>query len=190
MTTSDFGSRETTSQMRRNIRFSAPLLILLAAACADDARPARVAVGEPVPAYAAPTMAGDTISLAELRGQAVVLNIWATWCPPCREEMPGLDALQRQYADQGLRVIGVSIDGRNAAREVDEFLRSNGIEFMILHDADERVTRTFRTIGVPETFLIDREGRLVQRWIGKIDPASESIQRAVQDALASGDRRS
>jgi peroxiredoxin len=104
--------------------------------------------------------------------------------------MPGLEALQRQYADQGLRVIGVSIDGRNAAGEVRQFLESNGITFTILHDADERVTRTFRTMGVPETYLIDRDGRVVKRWIGKIDTESEIIQSAVRDALAGGQRRS
>jgi peroxiredoxin len=171
-------------------RLGVPGLLLLAAACSEDARPAMVVVGQPAPAYAAPTLAGDTLGLADLRGQVVMLNIWATWCPPCREEMPGLEALQRQYADQGLHVIGVSIDGRGAAGEVRQFLESNGITFTILHDADERVTRTFRTIGVPETFLIDREGRVLNRWIGKIDAESETIQAAVREALASGQRRS
>jgi peroxiredoxin len=164
--------------------------IALAAACSDEQRPATAVVGEPAPAYAAPTMAGDTLSLADLRGDVVVLNIWATWCPPCREEMPGLEALQQRYAAEGLHVIGVSIDGRNAAGEVRSFLESNGITFTILHDADERVTRVFRTMGVPETYLIDREGRLVRRWIGKIDAESETIRSAVREALAGEQRRS
>jgi peroxiredoxin len=160
------------------------------AGCGTQEFPVRVAVGEPAPEFAAATLDGDTISLASLRGDAVVLNIWATWCAPCREEMPALDALQRQYADEGLRVIGVSIDGRGAASEVASFLERNGIDFTILHDPDERVTRTFRTIGVPETFLIDRDGRVVERWIGKIDPAAEPIQAAVREALAGGQRKS
>jgi peroxiredoxin len=172
--------------------FAAPLLglLLLAVACSEDARPAPIAVGQPVPAYEARVLDGESVSLADLRGQVVVLNIWATWCPPCREEMPGLQALQERYADQGLHVIGVSIDGQNAVGAVRSFLESNGITFTILHDADERVTRAFRTMGVPETFLIDREGRLVQRWIGKIDAESETIQSAVRNALAAGQRNS
>jgi peroxiredoxin len=174
----------------RMVHGAALVGLLALAACSEDGRPATVAVGQTAPAFAAPTLAGDTVSLADLRGQAVMLNIWATWCPPCREEMPGLEALQQQYGDQGLRVIGVSIDSRNAAGAVRQFLESNGITFTILHDADERVTGTFRTLGVPETFLIDREGRLVQRWIGKIDAESETIQSAVREALAGGQRRS
>lgn len=170
------------------------LMVLLAAAtsaaCGDEVRAGGATVGEPAPAYAAPMLAGDTVSLADLRGDAVVLNVWATWCPPCREEMPGLQALQEQFADQGLRVVAVSIDSRSAAGEVRDFVESNGITFTILHDADERVTRTFRAVGVPETYLIDREGRLVRRWIGKIDPQAEPIQAAVREALATGEGRS
>jgi peroxiredoxin len=176
---------------RFRLALGLPLLALLvAAACSGDARPSSGAVGEPAPEYAAPTLDGEMLALGDLRGQVVMLNIWATWCPPCRDEMPGLEALQQQYADQGLQVVGVSIDGRNAAGEVRHFLESNGITFTILHDADERVTRTFRTMGVPETYLIDREGRVVKRWIGKIDAESETIQSAVREALAGGQRRS
>jgi peroxiredoxin len=176
---------------RTSRRLAAVASLTLAAACSEEARPsAGAVVGQPAPAYAAPTLAGDTLSLADLQGQTVMLNIWATWCAPCREEMPSLEALQRQYADQGLRVVGVSIDSRSAAGEVRQFLDQNGITFTILHDADERVTRTFRTMGVPETYLIDREGRLVRRWIGKIDAESETIQAAVREALAGEQGRS
>jgi peroxiredoxin len=178
------------NRSRLALRLPLAALLLLATACSEGTRPATGAVGQPAPEYAAPTLDGELMALADLRGQTVLLNIWATWCPPCREEMPGLEALQRQYADQGLHVIGVSIDGRNAAGEVRQFLESNGITFTILHDADERVTRTFRTMGVPETYLIDRDGRVVKRWIGKIDTESETIQSAVREALAGGQRRS
>jgi peroxiredoxin len=144
---------------------------------------APVAVGEPVPAYAAPTLAGDTVALGDLRGEAVLLNVWATWCPPCREEMPGLQALHEQFAGEGLRVVGVSIDAENAEDEIRRFLRENGITFTILHDPRERVSRTFRTTGVPETFLIDRDGVLIARWIGAFDPLSEDARSKVRAAL-------
>jgi cytochrome c biogenesis protein CcmG, thiol:disulfide interchange protein DsbE len=168
---------------RRQIWSLGVLVLALAGACSDAPRPGVPTAGEPAPAFAAPLLGGDTLSLADLRGQTVVLNIWATWCPPCREEMPALEQLHQQYAADGLQVVGVSIDSRAAATEVRRFLDDNAISFTILHDADERVTRAFRTAGVPETFLIDREGRVVKRWIGKIDPQSEEIQRLVRETL-------
>lgn len=172
--------------MDRRSRPTWPLglaMLTLLVACGESPRAGVPTAGEPAPAFAAPLLGGDTLALADLRGQTVVLNIWATWCPPCREEMPGLEALHQQYAGDGLQVVGVSIDSRAAATEVRRFLDDNQISFTILHDADERVTRAFRTAGVPETFLIDREGRVVKRWIGKIDPQSEEIQTLVRETL-------
>jgi peroxiredoxin len=167
--------------------FALAAVALALAGCSVDAPGAG---GTDAPAYAAPTLAGDTLALSDLRGEAVVLNIWATWCPPCREEMPSLQQLHQQYQADGLRVVAVSIDNRSAAGEVRRFVEENGITFTILHDADERVTRTFRAAGVPETYLIDREGRLVQRWIGKIDTQTPAVQAAVRGALGLAEDRS
>ncbi|HEV2131345.1 MAG TPA: TlpA disulfide reductase family protein [Longimicrobiaceae bacterium] len=155
-----------------------------------DAGPRRfspIGAGDPAPAFAAATLDGDTLSLAALQGEAVLLNIWATWCLPCREEMPGLQRLHEELGAQGLRVVGVSIDGRAAGRDVRDFLTSYGISFTILHDPEERVTRAFRTTGVPETFLIDRNGRIVRRWIGLFDPTSAEARASVDQALAPAD---
>ena len=157
--------------------------LLLLAGCTAEAREVPAVVGQPAPSYAAVNLAGDSVSLADLRGKVVLLNVWATWCPPCREEMPGLEALHQELAPQGLRVVGVSIDRSGAGPEINSFLQDNGVTFPILHDADERVTRVFRTAGVPETFLIDADGTLLNRWIGKIDPASRSVREPVERAL-------
>lgn len=144
----------------------------------------RLTTGDEAPAFAAATLAGDTVSLSGLRGDVVMLNIWATWCIPCRAEMPGLQALHEQFQDEGLRVIGVSIDAGSATSSVRMFLEDFGITFTILHDPSERVTRAFRSMGVPETFLIGRDGRLVTRWIGKFDPLAGATTEAVRGALA------
>jgi peroxiredoxin len=158
-------------------------LLLLAAGCGERTAPPPGAVGTFAPEYAAPTLTGDTLALTDLQGEAVVLNVWVTWCPPCREEMPSLQQLQDSYAADGLHVVGVSIDRRSAAGEVRSFIDDNALSFTILHDAEERITRTFRTVGVPETILLDREGRVVKRWIGMIDAMDESVQSAVRAAL-------
>lgn len=141
------------------------------------------AVGTRAPAYAAPTLEGDTLALDALRGEAVLVNVWATWCPPCREEMPGLVELHERFQGEGFRVVAASIDTRRAARDVRAFVDRHGITFPVLLDPEQRVTRAFRTVGVPESILLDREGRVVRRWVGEIDPLSEEIVESVREAL-------
>lgn len=171
--------------MRRCVRgWLAMVALLPLTGCGGEGARNVVAIGNPAPAFGAPTLAGDTMTLASLRGEVVLLNLWATWCPPCREEMPALEALHRQHGAEGLRVLGVSIDEASDRAEIEEFLRQNDITFTVLHDTEQRVTGVFRTTGVPETFLIGRDGTLKQRWIGKIEPGSESVAGAVRAALA------
>jgi peroxiredoxin len=97
--------------------------------------------------------------------------------------MPSFEALHREFEDEGLRVVAVSIDARGARGEIEAFLEEYGISFTVLHDGDQDITRAFRTLGVPETFLIDREGRLVKRWTGRIDGHSESVRGPIRDLL-------
>ena len=139
--------------------------------------------GALAPAYAAPTLEGDTLALEALRGEAVLVNVWATWCPPCREEMPGLVELHERFREDGFRVVAASIDTRRAARDVRAFVEKHGITFPVLLDPEQRVTRAFRTLGVPESILLDREGRVVRRWVGEIDPLSAEIVESVREAL-------
>jgi cytochrome c biogenesis protein CcmG/thiol:disulfide interchange protein DsbE len=143
----------------------AALLCAVASGCGGEVDD--VAVGRPAPAYGAPALDGDTVTLASLRGAPVLLNVWATWCHPCQEEMPDLQALQDEFESRGLRVVGVSIDQQRAGDEIRHFLEEHAIDFLILHDATSTVSHRFRTAGVPETFLIDADGVLRGRWIGQ-----------------------
>lgn len=140
--------------------------------------------GSPAPAYAAVDMAGDSVRLSDFAGEVVLLNLWATWCHPCREEMPALQALHEAFRDQGLHVVGVSIDGRSSADMIPGFLEEVGVTFRILRDPEERVVRSFTTMGVPETFLIGRDGTLLHRWVGAFDPMSDEHRSRVEAALA------
>lgn len=164
----------------RILRAAAALAVFGAAACSA---PGGVAPGKPVPDYAAPSLEGERVRLAELRGEVVILNVWATWCNPCRREMPALERLARELGPEGLRVVAVSIDQAGAEREIRDFVAEYGLSFTVLHDPQQRVTRAFRTIGVPETFLIGRDGTLLKHWIGRIDPNSPQIRVPVYDAL-------
>ena len=175
----------------RALRSAGPgfLWVLILAALACNREPGGfqpLAAGDPVPDFAAPVIDGDSLHLSSLEGQPVLLNVWATWCPPCREEMPALQALHEELGPRGLRVVGVSVDSRGSEETIRRFLEEGGYTFTILHDASDAVSRQFRTIGVPESFLIDAEGRVVRRWIGKFDPLAEDVVRDIEALLPAG----
>jgi cytochrome c biogenesis protein CcmG, thiol:disulfide interchange protein DsbE len=149
----------------------------------STAKPAAVAVGAPAPNYGSQTLAGDPISLADLRGKVVLLNVWATWCHPCREEIPQLEALHAKHADAGLEVVGVSIDGGGSEAAIRTFMRDFDMTYSVWLDPEERVSARFLTIGVPETFLIDRGGVIRWRHIGPIEPNDASLAEALESAL-------
>lgn len=169
---------------------SAAVLSVAVAACGagtDAYRPLQA--GDPAPAFAAIGPGGDTVSLASLRGEPVLLNVWATWCPPCREEMPLLQALHERYGARGLHVIGVSVDSQGSEEAIASFVEQGGITFPILHDPGDDVSRAFKASGVPETYLIGADGTILHRWIGPFDPlAPAAIERfdAALDAARAG----
>ena len=128
-----------------------------------------VEVGSPAPDFQAVDLArGDTVTLARYRGQVVLLNVWATWCEPCRVEMPSMERLQCQLAPEGLKIVAVSIDeaGPDVVRN---FQRELGLTFQILQDRSRRIERTYQTTGVPESFVINRHGQIVKKVIGATD---------------------
>ena len=140
-------------------------------------------VGRAAPAFEAATVDGERVSLADYRGEVVLLNVWATWCFPCIREMPSLDALHRDLSDEGLRVVAVSVDGAGDVGDIRAFVAEHGLSMTILHDPQQRVPRAFATRGVPETFLIGRDGTLLKHWIGRVDGRSESVRGPVREAL-------
>lgn len=116
-------------------------------------------VGEPIAAFAATSFAtGDTVSLESLRGQPVLLNLWATWCAPCRYETPYLQSLYERYQDRGLEMVGVSIDSPGNADLAMDFLAEHGVTYIQLHDPDQLSMDVYSVLGLPATFLIDSEG--------------------------------
>ncbi|MEX2181458.1 MAG: TlpA disulfide reductase family protein [Gemmatimonadaceae bacterium] len=143
-----------------------------------------VTVGQPAPAYAATRLDGAPIALADLRGQVVLLNIWATWCKPCREEIPALEALHQAYAARGLVVAGVSIDAHGDTANIAGFARDLGATYPLWLDANDRVSTTFLAIGVPSTFLIDRGGVLRWKHLGAVKADDAALLAALDSAIA------
>ncbi|MGH7569942.1 MAG: TlpA disulfide reductase family protein [Gemmatimonadales bacterium] len=142
-------------------------------------------VGSRAPQFRAVDPAtGRRVSLADYRGQVILLNIWATWCLPCRVEMPAIERLHRRFAGTEFHVVAVSVD-RDDPEVVTTFARDLGLTFDILHDRTADIQRIYQTTGVPESFVIDRDGVIVKKVIGATEwsgPVNETLIRRLLDA--------
>ena len=146
----------------------------------------RVEVGVRAPDFRAVDLAtGDSVSFRDrYKGQVTMVNIWATWCVPCRVEMPSMQAVYDSLRGRGFRIAAVSIDEGDAT-DVRNFAAELGLSFDILHDPSGRIQQTYQTTGVPESFLLDRDGIIVKRVIGAHDwsaPVNRQLVERLLDA--------
>ena len=160
-------------------------LTLAACSASDGASGGRVEVGAPAPSYRAISLAGDSVSLEAQRGKVVLFNIWATWCHPCRDEIPELRQIHARYKDRGLELVGVSVDAEGADENIREFMKEFEMTYSVWLDPGERVSNQFLTIGVPTTFVIDRQGVLRWRKTGPVLLSDTSLTNAIERALGS-----
>jgi thiol-disulfide isomerase/thioredoxin len=125
-------------------------------------------VGAQAPAFTAKSLSdsGRAKTLDDYRGKVVFLNVWATWCLPCREEMPSMERLQRAFPNSDLRIVAINTQDPVPDATIMEFARELGVTFEILRDSSERIMSSYRTTGFPESFIIDRRGTIRQKWIG------------------------
>ncbi len=136
----------------------------------------------PAPDFTLSTPSGASLSLSELRGKVVLLNFWATWCVPCRKEMPAIEALYQRYKDRGLEVVAISLDKIDAA-PVEAFAKEVGVTYRVVLDPSWATARTYGVRGLPATFLLDRTGNVVMRELGERDWMEEAKQQTVEGLL-------
>ena len=144
-----------------------------------------VEVGSRAPAFRARTVDGSNRirSLEDYKGKVLVLNIWATWCEPCKVEMPSFEQLHRQVRDTDLRIVAVSIDDAVGADSVRAYARGLGLTFDILLDSTHAIDRDYQATGYPETFVIARDGTIRKKWIGPADWTSPANLALLRDLL-------
>jgi peroxiredoxin len=148
--------------------------------------PKPLSIGGAAPRFTANTLTGQPKSLDAYKGRVVLLNIWATWCGPCRAEMPSIEALHKAYAPKGLSVVAVSVDDEGQERQIADFGKEFGLTFELLHDAPGAIQQAYQTAGVPESFVIARDGTIRKRWMGAEDWNSPANRALVEQLLAEG----
>ena len=146
---------------------------------------APVAAGEMAADFKLQSLSGKPVSLSSLRGKVVFLNVWATWCGPCRDEMPSMETLYEAFKDrQDFVILAVSQDRRGRIA-VEPFVERNHLHFDVLLDPDNVVGDAYNVSGVPETFIIDRKGRIVAHHMGAFDWSQTDVRQALNELLDS-----
>ena len=144
-----------------------------------------IGVGQPAPNFTAKNLTtAQRVSFdSSYRGDVTLVNIWATWCEPCKEEIPAMDSLYRAFGPKGFRIAAVSID-RGGEAVVKKFANDYHISFDVLHDPSGAIEQIFQTTGVPESFLVGRDGRIVRIMLRGYTWNSPASRRVIEELLA------
>jgi thiol-disulfide isomerase/thioredoxin len=179
---------EPSVSRRRNAPFLIRSVLLISLAGASGAcqgkgeRPA--GARDDSPRVVGKNLNGDYVALEDFRGDVVLLNVWATWCKPCRAELPELQHLHAEYAGKGFTVLGVSVDSERSRDDVSAMVSQYGIRYPVLLDPASRSVPVLEVTGYPTSFLISRDGRVVWRRDGIIIPDDDDLLTNLRGALA------
>jgi len=139
-------------------------------------------VGFKAPDFTVRNLKGNRVQLADHKGKVVILNLWATWCGPCRVEMPGMENLYRRYRSQGLEILAVSLD-KGSSDKVQTFADEYRLSFPVLLDSDEQVESRYHALTIPTTYVIDKKGMIVAEVDGAKHWESEETFEAIEYLL-------
>ena len=123
-------------------------------------------VGKKAPSFVAPKVGGQLVSLENYKNKPLVLNFWASWCPPCRDETPGMERIWRKYEDQGVGILGINV--QDGEKEAERYISEFGVTFSNALDLDGSITVDYGVTGLPVTFFIDNDSVVKGRWVGSI----------------------
>ncbi len=166
--------------MSRNVAYGlgillvALLLYLGLVTNSSKTTPTGLGPGKTAPDFTLKTLSGKVVSLSDYRGKVVLVNFWASWCPPCREEMPLFKRVYEKYKKKGFEILAVSTD--SSVDPVKKFVKEHGISFTVLMD-DGKVSSTYGIQGLPTSFLIDRDGRILKVRLGEYKEVEKDLKK-------------
>jgi thiol-disulfide isomerase/thioredoxin len=146
------------------------------------AAPQTADVGQAMPAYATDFLDGKKFDIAAERGNVVFLNLWATWCGPCRYEIPELESIHQKYASRGFKVVGISLDD-TGVDGVKQFVSQHSMTYPIAYDPDGKIATIFQSSVLPTSVIVDRSGQIVWKKFGAVSSEDPTLKDALNKAL-------
>ena len=143
--------------------------------------PASVSVAQAAPDFELDDLTGKKVRLSDFKGKVVLVDFWATYCLPCHEAIPELQALQDKFRDKGLEVVGISVDAYTG--HVPEFVAEHGMKYAVVLDPDQSTAKSYGFSQLPTTFLIGRDGKIIRKWLGYDNAIGEEIRTQVAASL-------
>ena len=165
----------------RPMNWIKPILVVAAMLFAAGQIQAASTAAGPAPDFTLKSNSGKNIKLSELRGQVVMINFWASWCGPCRQEMPLLDQLYQRYQPMGFTLLGVNVEEDSGA--ADKILKEIPVSFPVLYDNKSKVSESYQVQAMPSTFLIDRDGKLRYLHKGYRPGTEEDYQMQIRELI-------
>ncbi len=135
----------------------------------------------PAPDFTLKSRSGENIKLSELRGEVVMINFWASWCAPCRQEMPLLEVLYKKYSDLGFTLLAVNVEEDSS--KADDLLRDIPVTFPVLYDNTNKVTKLYKVVAMPSTIIIDRDGKMRYLHRGYLPGYEEEYKKQVSELI-------
>lgn len=156
------------------------VIAVAASGCSKKEVPAQE--GAAAPDFTLQDLSGKQVQLSSLKGKVVLVNFWATWCPPCREEIPSMVKLNQVMQGKNFQMLAISVD-EGGKQAVQEFFRQNGVSLPALFDTDGSVSRRYGTTGVPETFIVDGKGMIRKKVIGGVDWSAPEVLQYLEQLM-------
>ncbi len=138
-------------------------------------------MGNKAPDFTLKDLNDKDVSLGDFEGKVILINFWATWCPPCKEEIPSLNQLYEKYKDKEFVLVSISTD--DSKKSIVKFARKYNIKFMVLHDKDSKVMRKYKGFSLPMSFLIDKKGKIVEKYLGAHEWAEDDFIRKIEGLM-------
>lgn len=163
------------------IVFIAIMVLLVSSSCTKGKKQAMK--GDEAPDFTLSDLNGSDVRLSDLRGKVVLIEFWATWCPPCRESIPAMNEIYKRYNEKGLVILGISVDkGQNVAEDLRAFVKEYSILYPVLIDS-KNINNLYGVYSIPTTFLIDKDGKVILKNIGFSPELEDKLSKEIERLL-------